>query len=102
MSRPREELHELLCNVLGSRFVYFQPPASVNLTYPCIVYNLGGYRPSYANNNEYLMFKQYTLTYIDKDPDSDVLDVIERLPYCRFDRPFIADNLNHYVFTIFY
>ena len=38
MAKTREELHELLVSVLGSRNVYFQPPESIRMQYPAIVY----------------------------------------------------------------
>ena len=34
----RLELHEALCEVLGSRNVYFQPPDNVTMRYPCFVF----------------------------------------------------------------
>ena len=36
----RLELHEILCTILGSRNVYFQPPESIKMNYPAIVYGL--------------------------------------------------------------
>ena len=36
--KTRYELHEFLCEILGSRNVYFQPPESVKMKYPAIVY----------------------------------------------------------------
>ena len=37
-STPRLELQDLLETVLGSQYVYFQPPATLRMRYPCIVY----------------------------------------------------------------
>ena len=61
----RLELHELLCETLGSRQVYFQPPVNVSMRYPAIVYSRDDIRNNFADN-------------------------------------YVADNLNHYVFTIYY
>ena len=36
----RIELQLKLEEILGSRHVYFQPPASIKMTYPAIVYEL--------------------------------------------------------------
>ena len=44
----------------------------------------------------------YMLTYIDKDPNSKNVEKISNLPYCEFDRFYTSDNLNHYIFTIYY
>ena len=46
----RLELHEEFCNILGSRSVYFQPPASIKLNYPCIVYSISSVNKQDAND----------------------------------------------------
>lgn len=96
----RLELHEMLCEVLGSRNVYFQPPESVKMKYPAIVYSRSDISNTYADDTSYLTSKEYLITVIDKDPDSEIPDRISKLPLCRFDRHYTADNLNHDVFTI--
>ncbi len=53
MSR-RLELHAKLVDFLGSGHVYFQPPESVRLTYPCIIYNLDDFDVKRADNELYL------------------------------------------------
>lgn len=81
--------------------VYFQPPASIQMSYPAIVYNLSKMKPEFANNKLYLNHKAYNITVIDKNPDSDIPDRILRLPLCSFSRFFIVDNLNHWSFLIY-
>lgn len=98
----RLELHEILCDILGSRHVYFQPPSSVKMVYPAIVYSRNSISNDFANDLVYKQSLGYTVTVIDEDPDSDVVEKISRLPMCRFDRHFTSDNLNHDVFTIYY
>ena len=49
----RLDLHEELCELLGSRHVYFQPPESIKLIYPCIVYSMSGVLKLNANNRLY-------------------------------------------------
>lgn len=98
----RLDLHEVLCDILGSRSVYFQPPASVKMTYPAIVYGLSGIDSNHANNSPYRQVRSYTVTLIDKNPDSPIIGDLSRLPACRFDRHYVADNLNHYVFTLYF
>lgn len=98
----RLELHETLCDVLGSRHVYFQPPSSVKMVYPAIVYSRNSIGNDFANDLVYKQSLGYTVTVIDEDPDSNVVEKISRLPMCRFDRHFTSDNLNHDVFTIYY
>ena len=102
MRKNREDLHEILCEILGSRNVYFQPPESLKLKYPCIVYERSYIRMIRADNDIYQANKEYTVTVIDEDPDSLIPDKMIALKYCAFDRHFVADNLNHDVFRIYY
>lgn len=98
----RLELHEILCNLLGTRNVYFQPPESVKMKYPAIVYTRYDIVNTPANNSVYKQDKKYQLTVIDPDPDSEIVNKVSLLPMCIFDRHFKSDNLNHDVFTICY
>lgn len=99
----RLELHEKFCNILGNRNVYFNPPESVKMNYPCIRYKLGDIDLAKANNANYLIAKQYEVTVIDYDPDTTIYDeIIRHFPKCRFDRMYVASNLYHYVFTLYY
>ena len=99
-SRPN--LHTLLEEILGSDKVYFQPPPSVTMAYPAIVYSLAGIENTHANDEVYMQSRSYEITVIDYDPDSEIVNKISLLPKCRFNRHFKSDNLNHYVFTIYY
>ncbi len=99
----RLELHEILCRVLGSRNVYFQPPESIKMKYPAIVYEVNNIYMISADNKAY--YKQdtsYKITLIEFDPDSEISYELLKLPRCKFDSHFVADNLNHNVFTIYY
>lgn len=98
----REELHEILCEALGSRNVYFQPPESIKMQYPAIVYSRDDIDNNFANNSVYMQSLAYSVTVIDSDPDSEVVDRVSKLPRCQYDRHYKSDNLNHDVFTIYY
>lgn len=102
MARPRVELQTILETVLGSRNVYFQPPESIKLKYPCIVYERAGGHSLHADNTKYRYLKQYTVTYIDEDPDSDIPDRLLMLEKCDLNRVFTSENLNHWSFTIYF
>ena len=97
----RISLHRKLEAVLGSKNVYFQIPTGTKLQYPCIVYNLATANDIHANDQIYKRLYRFTLTYITKDPDDPKRDAIDNLQYCAFDRFFVNDNLNHYVYTIY-
>lgn len=98
----REELQTLLENLLGSNSVYFQPPSTVTMTYPAIVYERNTAQTKFADNNPYSSVVRYTVTLIDKNPDSSVLAKIMLLPMCTMNRHFTSNNLNHDVFDLYY
>lgn len=102
MVKSREDLQSLLEETLGSRNVYFQPPASVKMSYPAIVYARAKIGNMFADNLVYAQTRHYTLTVIDPDPDSEIVDKVSLLPGTRWDRHYKADNLNHDVFTLYY
>lgn len=98
----RQDLQTLLVGILGSSNVYFQPPPSHQLVYPCIIYNRDDVDTTFSDNQPYSHRKRYMVTVIDRDPDSDIPDKVAQLPLCVFDRFYTADNLNHDVYKLFY
>lgn len=98
----RLELQTMLENLLGSRNVYYQPPASVQMRYPAIVYSRKYIYNTHADNSIYAQDISYELIVIDEDPDSEIVTKVSLIPTCRFDRHYEKDNLNHDVFTIYY
>lgn len=97
----RLSLHEELCKIPGIKKVYFQPPESTKMVYPCIVYEFSGIRNMPADNLKYISRKSYTVTLIHDDPDNTAVDALNEFPNCRFDRSFKTSNLYHYVFTLY-
>ena len=99
----RLTLHEELCTILGSRNVYFQTPESVKMQYDAIRYGLAGKDIKRANNKAYLSTNQYEGVIIPSDPDTTIPDkLIANFEMCSLGRPYTADNLNHYPFTLYY
>jgi hypothetical protein len=99
---PRLELQAILLELLGSNSVYFQPPETVQMEYPCIVYRRDLIRTNFADDIPYRILKRYQVTVIDRDPDSDIPDKVGQLPMCSFNRFFTADELNHDIFNLFF
>lgn len=97
----RLELQAIFEEILGSQNVYFQPPASVSMKYPAIVYSRTEIDSRFAGNNVYAQATAYMVTVIDKNPDSEYVKKVSKLPMCSYDRSYRADNLNHDVFTIY-
>jgi hypothetical protein len=100
MGRPRLELHEVLTELTDH--VYFQPPSGHQMQFPCITYIRDGAQTQHADNELYRHFKRYQVTVIDRNPDTDLADKVEALRYCSFERSFPSDDLNHYVFSLFF
>jgi hypothetical protein len=96
----RLDLQTLLETVVQP--VYFQPPSNEKMQYPCILYAREGSETRHADDRLYMLTKRYQVTVIDRDPDSSLPDLVEGLPLCSMDRKFVADGLNHYVFTLFF
>ena len=98
----RLEFHQMLVDLVHPHNVYFQPPSSIRLEYPCIIYELGDINTKYADSIKYANSEVYTVTLLDKNPRSDIFGKLLHLNYCAFDRFFATDNINHFVFTLFY
>ena len=98
----RPSLQIILENILKTRNVYFQPPESIRMQYPAIVYSLRTIDKRHANDDAYKFLTAYEVTLIDTNPDTEFLVPIMALQYCSFDRFYRADNLNHWVFTLYH
>ena len=98
----RLELHSLLEELLESKNVYYQPPESTKMQYDAIRYSMKKISSTYANDVKYSMRNCYELTVISKRPDHPVIKKLLSLPYCTYDRHYVADNLNHDILTIYY
>ena len=98
----RLELQSKLEELLGSRNVYYQPPASVQMTYPAIRYSKARIDSKYANNKKYLGKTLYDIVVIDPMPDNPVIEQILELPLSSYDRWYAADGLNHDSIKLYY
>ena len=104
MSKDRASLHTTLVEIMKPYRVYYQPPSSERMIYPCIVYDKNDYDIHNANDHIYRKKVQYKIMVIGKDPDNDtILDKILSLEYCSFDRRYkTSENLYHDVFTLYW
>lgn len=82
--------------------VYFQPPNDAQMEYPCITYERSTPETRFAGNKKYLNVQRYTATVIDADPDSPIREAVEQLPLCSKSTFFVANNLNHDVFDVYF
>jgi hypothetical protein len=87
--------------LLESRNVYYNPPASLKMDYDAIVFSRSRIVNRYANNMPYNQSPCYEVTVITEDPDAPIISKISRLPACSHDRHFVSDNLHHNIFTLY-
>lgn len=97
----RVKVSQMLHSVLGSNNVYFDPPESIKMKYPAIVYKRAKTNTISAGNNKYLFNDRYDVTFIRKDADNDIVDAILALPYCEHMTSFKASDLYHDAFTLY-
>ena len=111
------DLNQELCDLLGSAYVYFDPPENIQMQFPCIIYTREGADVKHANDRVYMFTRRYTVTYVSFDSsegvseydDKEIEDsqtVVERIinhfPLCKYDRHFCVDGLSHDVFELYY
>lgn len=99
----RQELHNKLLEIMGTNNVFFQPPETLKLTYPCIVYARNPKAIKRADDRAYTIVNSYSLTLIQKSPKDDYVDdLLIAFPMIEHDQHFVTENLNHDIFTLFY
>ena len=98
----RLKLQSELEELLGSRNVYYQPPGTVMMNYPAIVYSKNRISSKFANDAKYSKMNCYELIVIDRKPDNPVIDKLLDLPYSSYDRHYESDNLHHDVITLYH
>ena len=99
----REDLHKEFRSLFGTGstpHVYYQPPESIKLEFPCIIYNKSKKYAIHADNDKYLRYTSYDVTVISKDPDDPLVDAVWDITNSTYDRSFVSDNLHHDTFTI--
>lgn len=96
-------LQSELETLLGSEEVNFQPPESIKLKYPCIIYNRDAGDILRADDSVYRHLHGYTVTTISRDPDNTIADdILRHFKYCYYVRRFVVDNLYHDILKLYY
>jgi hypothetical protein len=99
----RLKLHQELCELIGSKNVYFDPPENIKLKYPCFIYESDVPFDVKANNHSYFFMKRYSVTYIDTNPDNDMTEkMLKHFMLISAGNPYVSDNIHHYPFDIYY
>ena len=101
--RPMDVLRQELIEKTGLENVYIDPPESIRMKYPCIRVSLSSAYTQYANNFSYRHTPSYNVMLIDYDPDSEYYNnLVEGFQMIRFNRHYVADDLHHYDFILYY
>lgn len=99
----RIQLGQLLASIPGVERAYFQAPSNTRMKYPCIRYSIDASEDFHADDSNYVVARRYQVVVIDKDPDTEIpWTLLKMFNQCSLDRTYTADNLNHYVFTLYY
>lgn len=72
------------------------------MQYPCIVYQRDSARTEFAGNMPYHYTQRYQVTLISRDPADETLARLTDQPMCTYNRFFVADDLNHDVFELYF
>ena len=97
------ELREILQEALGYVNLYYQPPASKTMQYDCIRYEEASLDVRYSDNRSHVIHTEYQVIVISRDPDSPLPRMIqEHFSLCRPGRKYVADDLYHFPFTLYY
>lgn len=104
MEASRRVIQDILSGVMEEcgeePHVYFQPPESIKLVYPCIIYHISNIDTLYSSNLPYAHFISFETKYISKDSTSKVPNRLLKLPRSRFNTYYTAEKLHHYSYTI--
>lgn len=102
INERRLKFHGTLLQIAGNNEVYFQPPESLRLKTPCIIYTRANVYRNNADNKLYFSKTAYDVIVIDEDPDSELMEKIHEVPNSTFIRHYTSDNKNYDVFRIYY
>ena len=99
----RLELQEKLETLLGSENVYFQPPESIKLKYPCIVYSLDPVYTENADNKKYIVINRYHIKHIYKKLSGCLRnELLNSFMMISHDNTLIAEGMYNDDFTLYF
>ena len=100
MQKTRLTLQETLENLLGSKNVYYNPPETLKMEFPCIVYNRTGITETKADNVKYINHTIYKIIVLSSKPDHPVIKKILEIPMTRFSNQYVKNNFYHDVIIL--
>lgn len=98
-----QELRALQIEHLGYQHTYFHPTEKTRMQYDAMVYTFSDMDVKRANNKTYNIRQGYSVIWISKDPETPLPFAIqEHFERCSPGKSYVAENLYHFPFTIFY
>lgn len=99
----RLKLQEELEEILGSKNVYFQPPASVKLKYPCIIYEIDTTDTRHADNKAFILTNRYHVKHLFKSLEKEKKDaLLLHFMMISHNNRMVVDGLYNDDFTLYY
>lgn len=98
-----EQIRDILFHICDT--VYYDPPTSIQMQYPCFRFTMNNTDSKYADNIHYINTKRWALTYITRDVeeiDMVIKKVLDAFKYCTHETTFKSDNLNNVVFNLYF
>jgi hypothetical protein len=102
VAQSQAELQTLLREIEGVTEAYFQKPGNLTLTPPYIVYEIDDEYVARADDTAFAFWNRYTVTIVDRDPDSPIRATVRDLPHASMDRKFISGGLYHFVYNLYF
>ena len=100
-----EDLRDQLYLIHDTENVYYDPPESIRMDFPCFRFELNNLDVKHADNKAYSKKPRWAVTYITRDIEEIeqvAEEMLEHFKYCNFDTSFRADNLEHAVFNLYF
>lgn len=108
MTRPRSQFKAHIESVKAltepptSFTVYGVEPTNTSMVFPAVRFEKSDEEVVYADNLPYDITDAYLVTVIEDDPNTPVAKLVRQLPWCAFDRYYVAEQLHHTTYKIFF
>ena len=100
-----EQLRDQLYLINNTENVYYNPPESIHMIFPCFRFVENNTYAMRADNKAYLKKTRWVITYISTDEEcvEKIRDeMLEHFMMCEHETVFKADNLIHLVFNLYF
>lgn len=103
MAHSLIELQAEYAALEGVKNAYYQDPGDSSMHPPYVMIDESAPNDvKHADNVIFSKMKGYQITLVLRDPVSEIPDLVEALPYTRFDRKFRTNGLHHYTYIRFF